>query len=73
MIVTIGIVATVIFIILWRSGVLDDLTMRGRAGRDEHREQERKQLKEISLDPEMSKRLEVFEEFLEELTDDEEE
>jgi len=73
MVVIIGIAASVLFIILWRSGFLDDLMMRGRTGSDDSWGQERKRLKELPLDPEMAKRLEVFEEFMEELPDDEEE
>ncbi len=73
MVVIIGIAATVLFIILWRSGVLDDLIERGGARNDERWGQESERLKEIPLDPEMTKRLEVFEEFMEELPDDEEE
>ena len=73
MLVTIGIAATLIFIILWRSGVLDDLMMRGRAGSEDRWGQGRKRLKDGPLDSEMAKRLEVFEEFMEELPDDEEE
>ena len=73
MVVVIGIAATVLFVILWRSGFLDDLMERGRARGDKRWRQERKQLEDAPLDPEMAKRLEIFEEFMEELPDDEEE
>jgi hypothetical protein len=73
MVVIIGIAATVLFIILWRSGVLDDLIERGGVGNDGRWERESERLKEIPLDSEMAKRLEIFEEFMEELPDDEEE
>ncbi|MCJ7827691.1 hypothetical protein MUP65_00905 [Patescibacteria group bacterium] len=69
----VGVIATVLFLILWRSGILDDLAERGRAGGDARWQQERKRLKGAPLDPEMTKRLEIFEEFLEELPDDEDE
>jgi len=73
MVVSIGIAATLIFLILWRSGFLDDIIERGRAGSDERWQQERTRLNKAPVDPEMAKRLEVFEEFMEELPDDEEE
>jgi hypothetical protein len=73
MYVIIGIAATILFIILWRSGILEDLMERGGVGEDERWKQERKRLSERPMDPEMEKRLEVFEEFLEELSDDEDE
>jgi hypothetical protein len=73
MVVIIGIAATVLFIILWRTGFLDDLVERAGAGGDREGNQERKRLKDNSLDPEMAKRLEVFEEFMEDLPDDNEE
>jgi hypothetical protein len=73
MVVIIGIAATVLFIILWKTGFLDDLVERADAGTDRDGNQERKRLEDGSLDPEMAKRLEVFEEFMEDLPDDEEE
>jgi len=72
MVVIVGIAATVLFIILWMSGFLDDLMERRHAGSEERQRQERKLLKDVPLDPDMAKRLEVFEEFLEELPDDDE-
>jgi hypothetical protein len=73
MYVIIGLAATILFIILWRSGILEDLMERGGIGEEERRQRDRKRLSEAPLDPEMAKRLEVFEEFLEELPDDEDE
>lgn len=73
MVVIIGVIATVLFLILWKSGLLDDLVERGRAGSEERWHQERKRLNKAAPDPEMAKRLEIFEEFMEELPDDEEE
>lgn len=73
MLVIVGITASVLFLILWRSGFLDDLMKRGSARRGDHWRQERKQIEDVFVDHEMAKRLEVFEEFMEELPDDEEE
>jgi len=67
----IGITVLIIFIILWRSGILDDL-QKGRFSRQGKKDiQETKQLTPTSSDPEMNKRLEVFREFIDELPDDE--
>ncbi|OGO20853.1 MAG: hypothetical protein A2Z14_11320 [Chloroflexi bacterium RBG_16_48_8] len=67
----IGITVLIIFIILWRSGILDDL-QKGRLYRQRGREnQESKQLTVGSSDSDMNKRLEVFKEFIDELPDDE--
>lgn len=67
----IGITLLVVFIILWRSGILDDL-QKGKLNRRSRSDvRERKQLKWKSSDPEMNKRLEVFKEFIDELPDDE--
>jgi len=67
----IGITVLIIFIILWRSGILDDL-QKGRLYRQRGREnQESKQLTVGSSDTDMNKRLEVFKEFIDELPDDE--
>jgi hypothetical protein len=67
----IGITLLVVFIILWRSGILDDL-QKGKLNRQDRSDfRERKRLKDKSTDPEMNKRLEVFKEFIDELPDDE--
>jgi hypothetical protein len=67
----IGITVLIVFIILWRSGILDDL-QRGKLSRKSGRDaQESKQLTIESADPDMNKRLEVFREFIDELPDDE--
>jgi hypothetical protein len=73
MVVIIGIAVTVLFVILWRSGFLDDLMERAGAKDDNHWRDKRDSPKAIPMDPEMAKRLEVFEEFMEELPDDEDE
>jgi hypothetical protein len=67
----IGITVLIIFIILWRSGILDDL-QRGRLYRQGKKEiRKSRQLTPSSSDPDMNKRLEVFKEFMDELPDDE--
>jgi hypothetical protein len=67
----IGITVLIVFIILWRSGILDDL-QKGKRYRKSGREpQESKRLTTESADPDMNKRLEVFREFIDELPDDE--
>ena len=67
----IGVTVLIVFIILWRSGILDDL-QKGKLYRQSGRDvQESKQLKRGPTDPEMNKRLEVFKEFIDELPDDE--
>jgi hypothetical protein len=67
----IGITVLIVFIILWRSGILDDL-QRGKRYRKSDREpQESKRLTTEAADPDMNKRLEVFREFIDELPDDE--
>lgn len=67
----IGITVLIIFVILWRSGILDDL-QKGKLYRQSRRDiRESKQLTTRSTDPEMNKRLEVFKEFIDELPDDE--
>jgi len=69
----IGITALIVFIILWRSGILEDLQYGKRNRRSGRDIPERKKLKRGSTDPEMNKRLEVFREFIDELPDDENE
>ena len=71
MYVIIGLAATILFIILWRSGILEDLMERGGTSEERRRQQESRRLSETPMDPDMAKRLEVFEEFLDELPDDE--
>jgi hypothetical protein len=67
----IGATALVLFIILWKSGILDDLVERSRIRQDASRRRIKKELGRQSEDTEMAKRLEVFEEFIEELPDEE--
>jgi hypothetical protein len=67
----IGITLLIVFVILWRSGILDDL-QKGKLNRRTRSDvRDRKRLKDKSTDPEMNKRLEVFKEFIDELPDDE--
>jgi hypothetical protein len=67
----IGITVLIIFVILWKSGILDDL-QKGRLYRQGKRDiQKSKQLTPSSSDADMEKRLEVFKEFIDELPDDE--
>jgi hypothetical protein len=71
MLTIVGITVLIIFIILWRAGILDDL-QKGKFYRQGKKDiQESKQLTPASSDPEMNKRLEVFKEFIDELPDDE--
>lgn len=60
------IVAAIIFFALWRSGFLDELAQWSQ----ERQANRLKQGRGAKGDSEMSKRLEVFEEFIEELPDD---
>jgi hypothetical protein len=67
----IGISVLIVFIILWRSGILDDLQSGKRYRKSGRDAQESKRLTIESADPDMNKRLEVFREFIDELPDDE--
>ncbi len=61
--------AAIIFFVVWKSGLLEELrnwSLRQQQGIT------RGQLTDEPMDPEMSKRLEVFEEFIEELPDEDE-
>ncbi|NIM93291.1 MAG: hypothetical protein GTO18_06230 [Anaerolineales bacterium] len=63
----------VVFIIIWKMGFLDELKERGQA-RDMHREyREPEQLEAGSVDPEMKRRLEVFKDFMDEFSNEDEE
>ena len=67
----IGITASILFFILWRAGVFEELRRWALSQQNEPGKPLRKMLTEKAEDPEMSKRLEVFEEFIDELPDDE--
>ncbi len=67
----IGITAAILFIILWRVGVFEELRRWALSQENEPGMPLRKLLTGKTEDPEMSKRLEVFEEFIDELPDDE--
>jgi hypothetical protein len=69
----IGITVLIVFIILWRSGILDDLREGKRYRKSGSDVRESRQLAKGSTDPDMNKRLEVFKEFIDELPDDESE
>ena len=73
MVVIVGIAVTILFIILWRSGFLDDLMERGQARSEDRWRYEKDLSKTTPMNAEMAKRLEVFEEFMEELSDEDEE
>lgn len=60
------IIATIIFFALWRSGFLEELSQWSKKAQADRL----KQPDETNGDPEMAKRLEVFEEFIDELPDD---
>lgn len=72
MLAFIGITAAILFFILWRAGVLDELRRWALSQGNEPGKSFMKLLTGEDEDPEMSKRLEVFEEFIDELPDDEE-
>jgi hypothetical protein len=65
-----GIIAAVVFLILWRIGVLDELRKWGLERQKGPQKPKRDLLRDQVDDPEMSKRLEIFEEFIEELPDE---
>jgi hypothetical protein len=67
----IGITLLIVFIILWRTGILDDLQKGNRFRESGSKTQESKQLITGSTDTDMNKRLEVFREFIDELPDNE--
>ena len=67
----IGIAAAMIFFILWRAGVLEELRKWVLSEQNEPGSPLRKLLTGETEDPEMSKRLEIFEDFIDELSDDE--
>ena len=64
--------AAVIFLILWREGVFNDLSRLG-LGRRARRQGSPEKTEGPALDGEMSKRLEVFENFIDQLTGSDEE
>lgn len=65
-----GITVAIVFLILWRIGMLDELRKWGLARQKGPQKPERDLLPDQVDDPEMSKRLEVFEEFIDELPDE---
>jgi hypothetical protein len=68
----IGLAAALLFFVLWRTGVLDELRNWSLSQRRGPEKPRRDLLADQAEDPEMSKRLEIFEEFIDELPDDEE-
>lgn len=68
----IGLAAALLFFILWRIGVLDELRNWSLSQQRGPEKPRRELLADQAEDPEMSKRLEIFEEFIDELPDDEE-
>lgn len=67
----IGITAAILFFILWRSGALEELRKWSLSQQRGPEKPRRDLLADQAEDPEMSKRLEIFEEFIDELPDDE--
>ena len=67
----IGITAAILFFVLWRTGVLDELRKWSLSQQRGPVKPKRELLADQAEDPEMSKRLEVFEEFIEDMPDDE--
>jgi hypothetical protein len=60
--------AAIIFFVLWKSGILDELS---KWSQNLSRSVDQpKKISDETTDPEMSKRLEVFEEFIDDLPDD---
>jgi hypothetical protein len=68
----IGLAAALLFFVLWRTGVLDELRNWSLSQRRVPEKPRRDLIADQAEDPEMSKRLEIFEEFIDELPDDEE-
>jgi hypothetical protein len=73
MLAFIGIGVSILFFVLWRSGILDDLTDAGRDRGPENPDSLFNRLMGEPVDPEMDKRLEIFEEFIEDLPPDDQE
>ena len=67
----IGIAAAMMFFIFWRAGVLEELRKWVLSEQNEPRSPLRKLLTGETEDPEMSKLFEIFEFFIYELPDDE--
>ena len=67
-----GITAALVFFLLWRTGILDELRKWSLSQQKGPEKPRRGLLTDQIEDPEMSKRLEVFEEFIDELPDEEE-
>jgi hypothetical protein len=65
------ITAALVFFILWRTGILDELRRWSLSQQKGPEKPVRDLLTDQVEDPEMSKRLEIFEEFIDELPDDE--
>jgi hypothetical protein len=61
--------AAIVFFLLWKSGILEDLAAKRRSESPEHRV---KKTTRVSKDPDMAKRLRVFEQFVEQMPDEEE-
>jgi hypothetical protein len=70
MLVMIGITAVVLFFLLWRLGVFDELAVQSRLRRSGQTKPQEKLLRR-GVDHQ-NKRLEVFEEFFDELSDEDE-
>ena len=67
----IGITAALLFFVLWRTGMLDELRKWSLSRQRGPEKPKRELLTDQVEDVEMSKRLEIFEQFIDELPDDE--
>jgi hypothetical protein len=64
------IVAAILFFLLKRSGIFDELGTRDADGVSRRRKWGRRLIEEIEEDPELNQRLEVFKDFLENQQDE---
>lgn len=65
------ITAAIVFFLLKRSGIFDDLRAQDGEGRTSRRRWGRRVMREIEQDPELNQRLEVFKDFLDNQQDEE--
>ena len=71
MLLMVGIAALILFFLLWRLGVLDELMISARSRRGEIKKPDLQLPREGTENRDIAKRLEIYEEFFDRLDDDE--
>lgn len=72
MLLMIGSTAAILFFLLWRLGVFDELMISARSRRGDIKKPDRTLPRERTENRDLAKRLEIFEEFFDGLSDEDE-